>query len=111
MKEAKSDLKQEKHNAEFWVNRAKAFGEKCVAIQQDPKLSNEQKLDKQRALSNEIAKEVQNDTNLKAEDKKKMLDSIKNYLNDWQKIHKSIQEDEANQQKQTKKQSTSTKKH
>lgn len=110
MKEAKSDLKQEKHSAEFWVSRAKAFGEKCVAIQHDPKLSTDQKLDKQRALSNEISKEVQNDSNLKAEDKKRMLESIKTYLADWQKIYDSMQKDEANQQKAPKKQSSTAKK-
>lgn len=90
MKETKLDAKKNKTTAEVWVSRAKVFGEKCIAIQQDSKLSTQQKLSKQQELSNELTQEVQSDPHLKNEDKKRMLESIKNYMDDWRKIHDRI---------------------
>lgn len=65
---------------------------KCLAVQRDSKLSVDQKLEKQKMLSDEIAKEVKADSRLKESDKKGMLDSIQNYMNDWTTMHDLIYE-------------------
>ena len=55
MKGAKSSQEKGKRSAEDWVEVARHFGEKCVAIQQDKNLTLDQKLEKQKTLSNEMA--------------------------------------------------------
>lgn len=90
MKDIKSDQKKEKHTGEYWVNRAKEFGEKCVAIQQDPKLSADQKLEKQKAICNEVAKEIKADGVLKEEEKQSMIESIQEYMSGWSTIYDAL---------------------
>jgi hypothetical protein len=87
-----SNQKNEKHNAEYWVTQARAFGEKCLGIQQDHKLTEQQKLEKQRAFSKELAKEIENDEKLSSKDKKQMLSSIGEYLKEWQEIYLLVKE-------------------
>jgi hypothetical protein len=93
MKETKSTQSKSKRNAEDWVTVARKFGEECVAIQQDPKLDISQKLEKQRTLGNKMAKEIQDDSHLSAEDKRQMVTSINNYLDEWEALHDQIQQD------------------
>lgn len=90
MKDVKLEEKS-KTNAEKWVEVARIFGEKCMAIQNDPKLNANQKLEKQKSLSTEMAKEIQEDKHLNSEDKKMMLTSIKNYQDEWKKMNDFIQ--------------------
>lgn len=73
--------------AEDWVKNAKEFGDKCQAIQRDGKLSMDQKLEKQNALSKELSMRIQKDSHLKPEEKKEMVDSLKKYNEDWLKMH------------------------
>jgi hypothetical protein len=87
-----SNQKNEKLEAEYWVVQARSFGEKCLGIQQDHKLTEQQKLEKQRAFSKELAKDIENDNKLSAKDKKQMLESISNYLKEWQDIYQLVQE-------------------
>jgi hypothetical protein len=91
MKDTKSSQVKGKRSAEDWVDIARVFGEKCLDIQHNSKLSLEQKLEKQRVLSEEMAKEIQNDPHLQNEDKTTMINSIKNYMDDWTKIHETLQ--------------------
>ncbi len=86
MKSTKQDSDKSKHTAEGWVEVARTFGEKCQAIQRDSKLSMDDKLEKQKILGKEMAKEIQNDPNLKPEEKKLMEASIKNYMDEWTKM-------------------------
>jgi hypothetical protein len=87
MKGAKSSQTKEKRSAENWVDIARTFGEKCVAIQHDSKLDIEQKLEKQKSLAKEMAKDIQEDPYLTVEDKRIMINSIKDYIDDWTKMH------------------------
>jgi hypothetical protein len=91
MKAEKSSQGQNQTNAEHWVEIARKFGEKCVAIQQDVKLSLDQKLEKQKSLSKEMIKEIESDSHLKHEDKAIMLKSINSYIDDWSKMHDMLQ--------------------
>lgn len=88
---------EEAHNAEFWVTRARTFGEKCVAIQQDHKLSLDQKMEKQKQIGKELSKEIQSDFRLGEKDKERMQHSIDNYLHNWETLHRTFLE--ATQQK------------
>lgn len=88
MKGAK--VNHEKRSAEKWVEIARTFGEKCVEIQHDPKLSIDQKLEKQKSLGKEMAQEIQADTYLADEHKHNMIKSIQSYLDDWTKMHDMI---------------------
>ena len=90
MKNTKLNQEKGKRNAEAWVEVARAFGEKCVEVQHDPKLNLDQKLKKQDTLCNEMKQEIQNDSFLSKEDKKIMIDSINNYMNDWKKMHEAL---------------------
>lgn len=87
MKGTKSSHGKGKRSAEDWVDIARGFGEKCVTIQHDSKLDIEQKLEKQKALSKEMIKEIQDDSHLSDEDKNVMIKSIKSYIEDWSKMH------------------------
>lgn len=100
MKDSKNKQDLKKTNAEKWVEVAKEFGEKCVDIQRDSKLTLDQKLAKQKSLSQEMTKQIQNDTHLEENDKKVMIESIDSYLKDWTKLHDTIQN---NQEQPTKK--------
>jgi transposase len=91
MKEAKLSQGKVKRNAEDWVKIARKFGEECVAIQHDPKLNVDKKLEKQRVLGNDMAKEIESDPYLKKEDKKQMIASINNYMDEWETVHDLIQ--------------------
>jgi hypothetical protein len=91
MKAEKSSHEQNQTNAEHWVEVARKFGEKCVAVQQDAKLSLDQKLEKQKSLSKEMIKEIQKDSHLKDEEKATMIKSIDSYINDWSKMHDILQ--------------------
>lgn len=91
MKDEKSSQKNIKRNAENWVEIARKFGEKCVAIQHDIKLTLDQKLEKQQSLSKEMIKEIHNDPYLKSEDKTVMEKSINSYIEDWTKMHNILQ--------------------
>jgi hypothetical protein len=86
-----SNQEKPKRNAEDWVSIARDFGEKCVEIQKDSQLSIDQKLEKQRVVGNEMAKEIQADSHLKDEDKRQMIDSINNYMDEWKVMHDLIQ--------------------
>lgn len=77
MKESKGKTKR---TSEEWVSVAKDFGEKYNKIQQDPKLSMDQKLEKQTALVKQVIVEIENDTFVSNEAKKKMLKSIESYI-------------------------------
>lgn len=83
----KEKSNQSSHVAEDWVKIAKEFGDKCQAVQRDTKLSMDQKLEKQNALSKELAKQIQNDSQLKPEDKKSMVESLNKYNEDWTQMH------------------------
>lgn len=98
MKEAKAGQEKAKRSAEQWVVIAREFGEKCVKIQQDPKLSIDDKLKKQRALGTEMAKEIQADAHLKESDKQEMVTSIHNYMDEWESLHDLIQNTGKNNQ-------------
>jgi transposase len=91
MKGTKSSHGKGKRSAEDWVDIARSFGEKCVKIQHDSKLDTEQKLEKQKALSKEMIKEIQDDPHLSDEDKSVMINSIKSYIEDWSKMHDILQ--------------------
>ena len=86
MKGAKQDSDKSKRSAEDWVDVARKFGEKCQTIQRDANLSMDEKLEKQKLLSKEMAKEIHDDPNLKPEEKKLMEASIKNYIDEWTKM-------------------------
>lgn len=87
MKSEKTAQAKGKRTAEEWVAVAREFGEKCQVIQKDAKLNEDQKLDKQKHLAEQLAKEIKEDTHLNKEDREKMLNSIKNYMTDWEKIY------------------------
>lgn len=87
MKSAKTAQEKAKRSAEDWVGVAREFGEKCQAIQHDPKLDLDQKLEKQKALGQQMGKEIQADPNLKKEEKQLMIASINNYMDEWSKMH------------------------
>jgi uncharacterized FAD-dependent dehydrogenase len=87
MKGTKSTQTKGKRTAEDWVSVARKFGEDCVAIQQDSKLDIAQKLKKQRELGNKMAKEIQDDAHLSAADKRQMVASINNYLDEWDSMY------------------------
>ena len=76
-----------KRSVDEWVKVAKEFGDKCQAIQHDQKLSVDQKLQKQEALSKEILKEIENDPHLKSDEKKTMKESVNFYMEDWSEMH------------------------
>lgn len=84
--------KERKLSAEAWVDIARKFGEKCVEIQHDSNLSLEQRLDKQKKLSEELSNQIQNDSNLNAEEKKAMITSVKSYMDDWTKMFQVMQQ-------------------
>lgn len=86
MKSAKTQEKA-KRSAEDWVTVAREFGEKCQAIQHDPKLSLDEKLEKQKILGQQMGKEIEGDTHLKKEEKQLMIASINNYMDEWSKMH------------------------
>lgn len=90
MKDVKS---QEKHKrtAEEWVEIARKFGEECAAIQHETKLDFDQKLKKQKSLSDQLAKEIREDQYLSDADKQGMLASIESYMADWVKMYEVIQ--------------------
>lgn len=75
---------QKKRNGEEWVMLARKFGENCVIIQKDSTLSESQKLEKQRALSKEVSKDIEGDAFLTAADKKQMIASINDYMKEWE---------------------------
>ena len=79
-----------KHDAEFWVKKAKEFGDKCLEIQNNSKLDFEAQLKEQKHLSEQFKKEIQSDSSLKEEDKKQMISSLESYLSEWQKMHQSL---------------------
>jgi len=83
----KNTKTESKRSAEDWVTVAREFGEKCQAIQHDSKLDIDQKLEKQKELCKEMGKEIESDANLKSEEKKMMLASITNYMDEWMKMH------------------------
>lgn len=87
MKNTKTNKKREKRSAEEWVLIARHFGEECVKIQRDSNISHDQKLEKQRALSQKMAKEIQEDEYLSESDKRQMIKSIENYMEEWKVIH------------------------
>ena len=87
MKSAKTAQEKAKRCAEDWVGVAREFGEKCQAIQHDPKLDLDQKLEKQKALGQQMGKEIEADPNLKKEEKHLMIASINNYMDEWSKMH------------------------
>ncbi len=90
MKEGKSSQEKLKRSAEDWVAIARNFGEKCVEIQKESTLNIDQKLEKQKALGKEMAKEIQADPHLKDEDKQQMIHSINNYMDEWKTMHDVI---------------------
>lgn len=94
MKGEKSNQEEAKRSAEDWVSVARNFGEECVKIQHDPKLSIDQKLEKQKVLSNKMTKEIEADPHLSADDKRQMIDSIHNYMDEWKIMHDLGQQDE-----------------
>jgi hypothetical protein len=79
-----------KRSAEDWVSIARKFGEDCVEIQRNSELSVDQKLEKQRALANKMAKEVEKDTHLAEKDKHQMVTSIHNYMDEWETLYKAF---------------------
>lgn len=91
MKNAKPNQGKENNAAEEWINAAKEFGDKCLAIQRDSKLSNEQKLNKQKELCQTMLKQIEADSSLSSEDKKKMTNSINRYIQDWSKMYNILQ--------------------
>lgn len=99
MKGAKQGQQKAKRNAEDWVDVAREFGEKCQAVQRDSKLSMDQKLEKQKVLGEKMAKEIKDDPDLKPEEKKLMVLSITNYLEEWTKMHELIKKTAAESQK------------
>ena len=104
MKETKKGHEMPKKSAEDWVNVAREFGEKCQTIQHDTSLNMDQKLEKQKTLSQKMAKEIQEDPHLKPEEKKLMVASIHNYMEDWSKMHDLIKNTaKANSKKPSKK--------
>ncbi len=103
MKGIKTNQEQNKRSAENWVDIARKFGEKCVAIQHDQQLSADQKLQKQKSLSEEMAKEIQNDLHLSEEDKTTMLNSITSYIEDWSKMHDALKTGSGSESKKLKK--------
>ena len=103
MKGAKQGQEKAKRNAEDWVNVAREFGEKCQVIQRDSALSMDQKLEKQKVLGQKMAKEIQDDPHLKPEEKKLMVASITNYMDDWTKMHELIKNTVPEPQKKTSK--------
>lgn len=91
MKNAKSGPETVGRSAEDWVQVAKQFGEKCVVIQKDAKISHEEKLKRQDVLAKEMEKEIHGDTHLKEVDKKQMLQSIHSYMDEWKTIHHALE--------------------
>lgn len=81
-------------SAEDWVQVARQFGEDCVKIQQDSKLSLDQKLEKQKVLGNKMAKEIETDPHLNKDDKRQMVESIRSYMHEWETMHDIIQKGE-----------------
>ena len=87
MKDLQSKLDKVKHNADEWVAIAKKFGEECLKIQKDETLNIDQKLEKQKKLGETLAKNIEQNSELSAQDKGKMIKSIHNYLHEWDAIH------------------------
>ena len=75
MKGEKSNPGQPMRSAEEWVSVARKFGEECVKIQHDTKLTIDQKLAQQKALGDKMAKEINLDAHLPAEDKHQMIEN------------------------------------
>jgi gas vesicle protein len=103
--------KKSKHSAREWVKMAKEFGDECIAIQRDSKLSPTQKWEKQQALSNQLVKEIKEDSHLTESEKRKMKDSIKDYMDDWKELNEFNEQNAdliaANPKKPPKKKKTS----
>lgn len=83
---------EKSRGAEEWVSVARKFGEDCVSIQHDTKLTIDQKLAKQKELGDKMAKEINLDTHLTAEDKRQMIASIQSYMHEWQSMHDMVQQ-------------------
>lgn len=92
MKEKHSDQGKTKHNGEDWMSIARSFGEECVKIQQDSKLSIDQKLEKQKTLSNRMIKEIEVSSDLSNDDKQQMIESIHHYMHEWKTMHDLAQQ-------------------
>lgn len=95
MKDEKSNSEKSFRSAEDWVSVARKFGEDCVSIQHDTKLTIDQKLEKQKALGDKMAKEINLDANLPKEDKHQMIESIQSYMHEWQSMHDMSQQSES----------------
>ncbi len=87
MKEKKKDKK----SAEDWVAIARKFGEDCVKIQQEKSLNIHEKLEKQKAISEKMAKQISSDPHLSDEDKKQMIQSIHSYLDECKAMNETLQ--------------------
>jgi ADP-glucose pyrophosphorylase len=92
MKKENSGQGKAKRSADDWVLVARKFGEECVKIQQNSKLDLDQKLQKQKELSDKMAKEIQEDSHLAEDEKRQMIASIDNYLGEWKALHDQIQQ-------------------
>ena len=99
MKGEQSAQDKAKRSAEDWVAIARKFGEECVKIQHDAKLSIDQKLEQRKALGDKIIQDIKEDLHLAEEDKRQMLDSIQNYMHEWQAMHDLIQQEESSSKK------------
>lgn len=95
MKEEKSDQGKSKRSAEDWVVIARHFGEECLNIQRDSNLTVDQQLEKQKALSDKMIKEVESDTHLSEADKRQMVDSIHSYMHDWKTIQDLVNKEKS----------------
>ena len=84
---------EKSRNAEEWVAVARKLGEECVSIQQDTKFTIDQKLEKQKTLGDKMAEEINLDAHLSAEDKYQMIESIQNYMHEWQSMHDMARQD------------------
>lgn len=90
MKKSRSSREKGKRSAEDWVLIAKQFGEECLVIQKDSKISHDEKWEKQNVLAKKMASEIKNDGYLKEEDKRQMIDSINNYMDEWKVLYDTL---------------------
>lgn len=103
MKGAKTGEVKAGRSAEDWVQVAKEFGDNCQALQSDKKLSEDQKLEKQKVLAQKMTKEIEADPHLKKEEKKLMVASIDSYMKEWTKMHELMKSAMDGQKKSAKK--------
>ena len=92
MKKNASSTERKQRSVEDWVDIAKDFGDKCLAIQRDEQLHLNEKLNRQKELGAQLFREVQEDAYLTEKEKSAMLAAIQRYFDGTWKVYERLKE-------------------